>query len=323
MADNKNLNVQIIEDLGDPIPGTSVSVQENSFCYPAHERIKTGFGRMIRSSLPNIGNHLKRLMRFKSQREVNYTADNLKEGEVEEVNEGEDEDAISNETVASDLNDSFQSSNLTSNFTLEHPSMSLYLDNNISPSSSDQMEISIRPSNLFQYYSTNFPLASSSLFTNNIPAESDMTVSTLYYPTSGVNPLMISQSVNTSSNIINDRTFTDLINEEGVIVAGNPFEYAATLHVPVGNENNNRLTYEPRRVPLIVSDNNYIASFNIDNSISSGSESSSESVIISELGETDSLMRRRRHEVRQLYDIAMRQNVRKPFLYYDDEPSIY
>lgn len=57
-------------------------------------------------------------MRFKSQREVNYTADNLKEGEVEELNEGEDEDAISNETVASDLNDSFQSSNLTSNFTL-------------------------------------------------------------------------------------------------------------------------------------------------------------------------------------------------------------
>lgn len=61
-----------------------------------------------------------------------------------------------------------------------------------------------------------------------------MTISTLYYPTSGVNPLMISQSVNTSSNVIYDRTLTDLINEEGAIVAGNPFEYAATLHVPVG-----------------------------------------------------------------------------------------
>lgn len=47
MADNENLNVQIVEDLGDPIPGSSRSVQENSFYYPVHERIKTGFGRMV------------------------------------------------------------------------------------------------------------------------------------------------------------------------------------------------------------------------------------------------------------------------------------
>lgn len=73
-------------------------------------------------------------MRFKSQREVNSTTDNER-SEVVEVMEVEDQDededehlnvgvgtepepAIYNQTVATDLNDSFQSSNLASGFTI-------------------------------------------------------------------------------------------------------------------------------------------------------------------------------------------------------------
>lgn len=82
--------------------------------------------------------------------------------------------------------------------------------------------------------------------------------------------------------------------------------------------NNKNITVKNLRI-IIINDNLFICY----HSLKIRSESSSESVIISEFGETNSLMRRRRHEVRQLYDVGMRRNVRKPFLFYDDEPSIY
>lgn len=68
---------------------------------------------------------------------------------------------------------------------------------------------------------------------DDLPAESDLTISTLYYP-SEVNPLMISQSINTSSHIVYDMTLTNIINEEGAIVARNPLEFAATLDIFAG-----------------------------------------------------------------------------------------
>ncbi|CAG5108981.1 Protein of unknown function [Cotesia congregata] len=282
MSENNNFDDEIIDVSSDPVPSTSMSINEEPLYYPVNEKIKTGFGRMIRSSLPNIGNHLKRLMRFKSQREVNSTADNER-SEVVEVMEIEDQDededehlnvgvgtepepAIYNQTVAIDLNDSFQSSNLASGFTIDHhPSLSIFLDNNqVSSSSSAQMEISIRPSNLFQYYSNPLPLASSSPFTNDLPAESDLTISTLYYPNED-NPLMISQSINTSSHVVYDMTLANIINEEGAIVARNPLEFAATLDISAGDESSHRIAHEPRRVPLIVSNNNnHVSSLNVD-----------------------------------------------------------
>ncbi|KAH0567098.1 hypothetical protein KQX54_006662 [Cotesia glomerata] len=239
MSENNNFDDEIIDVSSDPVPSTSMSINEESLYYPVNEKIKTGFGRMIRPSLPNIGNHLKRLMRFKSQREVNSTADNER-SEVVEVMEVEDQDededehlnvgvgtepetAIYNQTVATDLNDSFQSSNLASGFTID-----------------------------------------------DLPAESDLTISTLYYPNE-VNPLMISQSLNTSSHVVYDMTLANIINEEGAIVARNPLEFAATLDIFAGDESSHRIAHEPRRVPLIVSNNNnHVSSLNVGNSLSSG-----------------------------------------------------
>lgn len=42
-----------------------------------------------------------------------------------------------------------------------------------------------------------------------------------------------------------------------------------------------------------------------------------------EFDDSDALMRRRRNEVRQLYDVTVRRTVRKQFLHLDDEPPIY
>ncbi|XP_034950449.1 uncharacterized protein [Chelonus insularis] len=304
----------------DSIPGSSSLPNNPSNANIPHENINRisvikNLGERIRSSLPNIRNHLKRLIGLKNLNNVN-----LSEEKIEAIKiDGQEQivGSTSDETVADSSDPYYEALN---------NDLECIIDTS-SSSSSNYFEISIRPPNLYEYHTADLP--STSTFrpvTNDTSLETDRAeqrdtnLSTIFFPSISTTPLMISHSVNTSMDAL---TMSTIRNEDAaVIVAGNSMEFVATLYVPMGAESSERIILEPRRVPLFLP-NNSVGTFRIGGIPSSGSESSSESGIISEFGETDALMRHRRNEERQLYDVAMRRTVRKPFLHLDDEPPIY
>ncbi|KAK0080328.1 hypothetical protein PV326_008244, partial [Microctonus aethiopoides] len=210
------------------------------------ENVESTPEKKIRSSLPNIGNHLRRIMRLNNTREVRSN---------EELQEMEATD--SDESITIDINNTFQLDSLSIDDTYSNPSHNL--------------SISDRPSNLFQLHSTDIPSTSTALeptASNDLPVESNMTISTIYSPSTNPTSLMFSHDVNT----IQDTTVTSVVNEEGAIIAGNPRDFAAALRIHVRNENDEEINIEPTRVPLYVTNENqnYIGSNQIDGNLSSG-----------------------------------------------------
>ncbi|XP_015119110.1 uncharacterized protein LOC107042553 [Diachasma alloeum] len=253
--------------------------------------ITTRLCEMIRWNLPNFGNHLRRLMGLGGVPDVDR-----------EQESGNDINEMGSHTEYSNEDFSMWES---------------------SSSESNPFAVSIRPGNLAEFFGANYPSTSDAAPMDE-RSSADLRVSTILSPLDYSTRLMVSSGVNTSTNGIRRLTLADVINEDGVIIAQNPGDFAAALHARMGNQSTDgfETLFEPRHVPLFIpshENNDYtMSTTTIDSSSSYGNSDTSddEDEGVSEL----EILRRRR----EFYDnVTKGHTVRKQFRNLDDEPPIY
>ncbi|XP_011312810.1 uncharacterized protein [Fopius arisanus] len=221
------------------------SLQED---LPNDERVNnsitTRLCEMIRWNLPNFGNHFRRLMGLGGEPDIDR--DQHRSNDMNQV--------------GSDVEYS------TEDFSLEETSSS----------ESTPFAISVRPPNLPEFSGANYPSTSDAFSISGELSEDDLTVSTILSPQGYSTRLMISSGVNTSANGFHRLTLADVINEDGVIIAENPGDFAAVLNARMGNQSPDgfQTLFEHRHVPLFIpsyENNDYtMSSTTIDSSSSYG-----------------------------------------------------
>ncbi|XP_063975262.1 uncharacterized protein LOC135161522 isoform X2 [Diachasmimorpha longicaudata] len=164
---------------------------------------------MIRWNLPNFGNHFRRLMGLGGVSDV----DQEQESGNDKINEMGSHTEYSNEDFSVRESSSGESNDFT---------------------------VSIRPGNLAEFFGGNYPSTSDSARIDE-HSEADLRVSTILSPLDYSTRLMVSSGVNTSTNGIHPLNIADVINEDGVIIAQNPGDFAAALHARMGRVRKNYL----------------------------------------------------------------------------------